>query len=417
MVVRANILTMKRDLTLAGLLLCTALLPVRLEAASCDALPIPTSRVRTVRSAAELQDAVRTARADSTIVLEDGTYDLPATLEVQVPGLTIRGRSADPARTVIRGSGMAGDGVGVALAVGAPRVTVAQLSIGLVRFHSVQVRGEAGAHAVRIYHVRLFDAGQQLLKGSFAPNGQTADGGRVECSTFEYTDHAPSDYTNGIDLIGMKDWVIRDNRFLRIRGPREKGWSAGPAILAWGNSEGTIIERNVVIDCFRGIALGLGPGAFKQPRGGPTQVDHRGGVIRNNVVVNLNPWADEGIEVNAAPDVRVEFNTVLIEGQLPWSISIRFPQAAAVVRNNLTSRRILSRDGGSVKPEGNVDGATLTWFIDVAAGNLRLVGTATRAIDTGVPVTDLTEDFDGLPRTVGQRPDAGAFEYQRRQPG
>lgn len=407
---------MKLHPALPALLLCVALAPTRVDAASCDALPMPTSRVRTVRSAADLQDAVRAARADSTIVLEEGTYDLAGTLEVQVPGLTIRGRSADPAKTIIRGSGMLGDGVGVALAIGAPRVTVAHLSIGLVRFHGIQVRGEAGAHAARIYGVRLFDAGQQLLKGSFAPNGQTADQGRVECSTFEYTDHAPSDYTNGIDLIGMKDWVIRDNRFLRIRGPRETRSFAGPAILAWGNSEGTIVERNVVIDCFRGIALGLGPGAFNQPRGGPTQVDHRGGLIRNNVVVNLNHWADEGIEANAAPDVRVEFNTVLVEGQLQWSISLRFPQTTAVVRNNLTSRRILSRNGGNFQPEGNVEGATRTWFVDAAAGNLRLLATATKAIDVGVPVNDLAEDFDGLPRTVGVRPDAGAFEYQERRP-
>jgi hypothetical protein len=227
----------------------------------------------------------------------------------------------------------------------------------------------------------------------------------------------PSDYTDGVDLIGTKDWVIRDNRFLRIRGPREKRWSAGPAILAWGNSEGTIVERNVIIDCFRGIALGLGPGAFSQPRGGPTQVDHRGGIIRNNVVVNLNSWADEGIEVNAAPDVRIEFNTVFLEGELPWSISIRFPQSSASVRNNLSSRRVISRNGGTLNVEGNVADAERSWFVDAAAGNLRLLETATRAIDAGVPVSEVADDFDGLPRTVGKQPDAGAFEFQgRRQP-
>ena len=405
---------MRIELAHVRLILCVALVPTGLEAARCEPLPMPTGRVRTVRSAAALEDAVRTARADSAIVLEDGTYELSATLEIRTPGLTLRGRSDDATRTVIRGGGMTRDGVGVALAVAASGVTIAHLSVGLTRFHGIQVRGEAGASRLRVYDVRLFDTGQQLLKGSFAPNGRTADEGRVECSTFEYSDHAPSDYTDGIDLIGTKDWVIRDNRFLRIRGPGENGWRSGPAILVWGNSEGTVVERNIVLDCFRGIALGLGPGAFSTPRGGRTQVDHRGGLIRHNAVVNLNAWADEGIEVNAAPDVKVEFNTVLVEGGLSWSISVRFPQTSAEVRNNLTSRDVLSRDDGRLQPEGNVDGADGTWFVDAPSGNLRLVGTGVRAIDAGVPIEGVAEDFDGLPRISGERPDAGAFEYQAR---
>ncbi len=399
-----------------GLMMCVAVLPAEARAAPCEPLPMPEGRVRVVRSPGQLEDAVRDARRDSTIVVEDGVYEISGTLDLRVSGVTLRGRSADPSKTIIKGRGMSEGSVGVALAVGAPGVTIAHLSVGLVRYHGIQVRGEAGASNVRVYAVRVFDTGQQLLKGSFAPNGRTADDGVVECSTFEYSDHAPSDYTNGIDLIGTKDWVIRDNRFVRIRGPRDKRWSAGPAILAWGHAEGTVVERNVVIDCFRGIALGLGPGAFSTPRGGPTEVDHRGGLIRQNVVVNLNDWADEGIEANAAPDVRIEFNTVLVEGSLPWSISVRFPQTSGVVRNNLTARRILFRDSGSATLEGNVEGAAPSWFLDASSGNLRLAGTAARAIDAGVPVSEPQEDFDGLPRAVGERPDAGAFEYQGPRP-
>jgi hypothetical protein len=182
----------------------------------------------------------------------------------------------------------------------------------------------------------------------------------------------------------------------------------------WGGSEGTVVERNVIVDSFRGIALGLGPGAFSQPRGGG-QADHRGGLIRQNVVVNLNAWADEGIEANAAPDVRVEFNTVVVEGQLSWSISLRFPQTSATVRNNLTSRRVLSRNDGRFTNEGNVEGATREWFVDAATGNLRLSRAATRAIDAGVPMGEVTQDFDGRARVVGRRPDAGAFEFQGRE--
>jgi len=63
------------------------------------------------------------------------------------------------------------------------------------------------------------------------------------------------------------------------------------------------------------------------------------------VIVNSAPWADEGIEVNAARGVLIERNTVLTEGRLPWSISIRFRDSDALVRQNVTSRPVQLRDG------------------------------------------------------------------------
>jgi hypothetical protein len=50
-------------------------------------------------------------------------------------------------------------------------------------------------------------------------------------------------------------------------------------------------------------------------------------------------------------------------------------------------------------------------FIDI----LIRLETATRAIEAGVQVSEVAEDFDGLPRTVGSQPDAGAFELQARR--
>jgi hypothetical protein len=107
-----------------------------------------------------------------------------------------------------------------------------------------------------------------------------------------------------------------------------------------------------VVDCFRGIALGLGPGVFTTPRDGDKSVDHKGGVIRNNVVANLNSWANEGIEANAAPGVRIEHNTVFVEGSLPWAISTRFPITTGTVQNNLSNHAATSRG----RLEGRQDG-------------------------------------------------------------
>jgi hypothetical protein len=295
----------------------------------------------------------------------------------------IRGATRDRADVVLHGSGMDERQIGVAISIDASDVTVADLTIRDVGYHGVQVRGENGISRVLIQNVRITDTGQQLLKGS-TDGVRHSDSVVVACSTFSYSDHAPSNYTNGVDVLGGTDWVVRDSRFLRIHGPASDGFSAGPAILFWANASGTQVERNVVIDCFRGIALGLGPGVSGRfARDSERDFDHQGGVIRNNVVVNLNPWADEGIEANAAGSVTVDRNTVVTAGALPWAISLRFPRTKASVLNNLTSKPPQLRNGAEANLSGNVAGAVAEWFVDVASGDVRLTQSSL-APDAGV---------------------------------
>jgi hypothetical protein len=253
------------------------------------------------------------------------------------------------------------------------------------------------------------------VKGSTSGNGKSADRGLIACSTFLYTDHAPSDYTNGVDILSATGWVVRDNYFHRIRGPRESGYSCGPAILFWVGCRDTVVERNLLLDCYRGIALGLVARSQKPSPEGAEPHDHRGGVIRSNIVCNLNDWADEGIEVNDAPGLRIEHNTVLVEGKVPWSISVRFPDTQALVRNNLTNRQILLRDGGRAEQQGNVTSAKADWFTDPSRGILRLRRRDLEAVDAGVPIPDFPTDFDRAPRSIGKAPDAGAFEVSADQ--
>jgi hypothetical protein len=133
-------------------------------------------------------------------------------------------------------------------------------------------------------------------------------------------------------------------------------------------------------------------------------------VVRNNVIVNLNRWADEPIEANAARDVRIEHNTIFVEGLTPWSIEVRFAASDALVRNNLTNHRIFLRDGGRANLDGNVMSARRSWFIDVPRADMRLTPDGRPAVDAGVPIPDATEDFDRTARPAGRAPDAGAFE-------
>jgi hypothetical protein len=351
----------------------------------------------------ELVKAVARARSGDTILVDDGIYHLSRPIVLRTPGVTLRGRSGDRDRVVLRGQGLTELDVGVAVAIGASDVTVADLTIGWVRFHAIQVRGEAAPQRVVIHNVRLADTGQQLLKGSTAHDARRAVDGLIACSLFEYSDAAPSDYTNGIDMLAADRWTVRDNVIRRVRGPVPSR-SAGPAILFWAGSRQIVIERNLVLDSFRGIAAGLKPQSY-----GPDVEDCS---IRNNVVVNLEPWADEGIEANAARDVRIHHNTVLVEGTLPWSVSVRYPDTAATVQNNLISRRIAGRNGATLSEAGNVDGAQRTWFVDAAGGDFHL-GPGAPMFEGRDPIAEVPTEFDGRVRSADHGITAGAFERAR----
>ena len=375
--------------------------------ARCGWSPPGTNVTLTVRTVNELRKAVSRAKPGTTILLEDGVYHLNGVqLDITVSGLVLRGKKGQQSRAHIRGRGM--DERMVAISVSAPGVTLADVTISHVGFHGIQVRGESGASGVTIHHVHIRDTGQQLIKGSAAQGGKPCRDGLVGCSTLEYTDSAPSDYTNGIDVINGEHWVVRDNILRRIRGPRGQGYRAGPAILFWGGSRDTVVERNWLVDCFRGIALGL----LQTQENALDRLDHQGGLIRRNAICNLNSWADEAIEVNASPGAKVEHNTVLVEGKVPWSISIRFATANARVWNNLSNHPVVPRDGAKADQKTNVVTAQRDWFVDSARGDLRLIRGDSPAIDAGTVIADDRQSTDRQPLFVGSAPDVGAFEYR-----
>lgn len=381
----------------------------------CGWAPPEAKVIRTASSVAELRKLVDQASPGTTILLEDGKYVLDRMLDISRSDIVLCGKSGDPTKVVLCGEGMLEKTVGVAISISAPRVTIADLTASNVGYHGVQVRGEKGASGTVLHNIRILDTGQQLIKGSVGEDGVYADDCVVACSYLGFTDSAPGSYTNGVDVLAGKGWHVRDNEIVNIRGPRTKGWEAGPAILFWANSMDTVVERNLILDCYRGIAFGLGPGASKLRRGGENAFDHQGGVIRNNVVLNLNPWADEAIEANAARDFRIQHNTVLVEGACNWSIGVRFDSSSGTVQNNLSSRRILFRNGGKAALEGNVAPCAHDWFVEAEKGNLRLSRGDSAAIDAGIPLPGLETDFDGQPRIFGARPDAGAFEHVKRK--
>ncbi|MFQ5459417.1 MAG: hypothetical protein ACE5EL_01345, partial [Anaerolineae bacterium] len=222
--------------------------------------PSPGDVVR-VSTAANIVAAVRGMVSGRTVVIEAGEYELPATLHLTggLRDVGIRGATGNAGDVVLRGPGMGARGGPVPHGVligDAQDVLVADLTIRDVPYHAVQIQGEQGAQRVRLYDLHLVDAGEQFVKVSTAgPPGPYSDDGIVACSTMEYTDRAPSYYTNGVDVLAGRGWTVRDNVFRRIRAPA--GQLAGPAVLMWRNSIDSVVEGNLFLECDRGIALGL----------------------------------------------------------------------------------------------------------------------------------------------------------------
>lgn len=392
-----------------------------------DAPPLPPPdpaayEIVEVATAQQLADACWNLESDTAIVIAPGVYDLAAVdfpngvdgrLTVgrfgapPISNLQIRGATGDPAEVVLLGAGMLDPIVPFGIQIfTATDVTIADLSIRDVYYHAVAIQGDQGAERVRLYHLRLFDTGQQIVKGS----GGGADDVTIEYSELFYTAGAVehpegsppgSCYTNGIDAIGSARWVVRDNLLRDIRCAN--GELAGPAVLLWQGSSDSRVERNTFLDCSRGVSLGLIGAA-----------DHSGGIVRDNFF-RWETGAAYEVDVpiyTTSPDSRILHNTALTRGEYPNAIEVRFAGATGVVvRHNLLDAAITPRDGATPSVTANSTAAVPTWFRDLAAGDLHLTAAATPIRDQVARLADAIDDFDAVPRPA-TAVDLGADEYR-----
>ena len=390
----------------------------------CPALPAPTGAVVSVSTVDELERAVSEITSGTTILIEDGEYALGRTLHLfgDLRDVAIRGASGDAEAVVLRGPGMESPDFGSVphgvLISDVQRVTIADLTIRDVWYHTVQVQGEQGAKDVTLYNLHLIDSGEQFVKvSSGGPPGPYADGGLVACSRIAYTDRARDDYTNGVDVLAGSDWTVRDTLFERIRAP--VGQLAGPAILMWRNTINSVIERNVFIDCDRGIALGLSSPDLSRARDGEAVYDHQGGIVRNNFVWRTpgSRTGDVGITMNYARDFKVVHNTVVLNDTFPLgAIEYRFESSEGEIANNLSDAPIWQRNGASARLSGNIIDVEPVLFEDAMAGDLHLRASAAAVIDRVPPRDDALDDIDGHARPFGDAADVGADEYVAAEP-
>lgn len=285
-------------------------------------------------------DVIKRANHGDEVLLEDGLYPLNQYAVTINQSITIRSASGNPDDVIIEGQGYTVPAE--ALMVLANNVQIADITVRNVRDHAVAIK--AGMHGTFLYNLNLEDIATGHIKGSKL-NGH----GTIACSRIGYTGSgSQGDYNGGIDLHQARGWHIRDNYFYNIWGDGSgcfidtdcKTYEPGgaPAILLWKGSGDNIVERNVIVNSFRAITLGLG-------------TEYDGGIIRDNLIINTEPGrqgvqgfvpSDGGISLMSASEVIVEQNTILMNHDYLGQIEVR-NGTGNIIRKNVLAKPVWDR--------------------------------------------------------------------------
>jgi len=278
--------------------------------------------------------------------------------------------------------------------------TAKDMTLKRVANHAIQL--QINVDGFTASNIHFLDTGEQMLKIAYDAGNMSAssDNGLVENSLFEYSaGRGPQYYIGGVDVHNGKNWIVRGNTFKNIKSPGDD--IAEFAIHFWSESENTLVERNTIINCDRGIGFGLGD------RG------HIGGIIRNNMIYHDSSegFADVQIGLEDARNSQVYNNTIFMANSYPNAIEYRFSSTTGLqIYNNLTNKMIAERDGASGTTSNNITNAQVSWFVAPSSGNLHLKNSVSSVFDQGRSISGLTNDFDNETRPKGSRIDIGADE-------
>jgi hypothetical protein len=325
--------------------------------------------------------------------------------------IALRSAAGDPTKVTLTGKGWESQAKGDDLVhiARCDGVTIADLTFADCRSYGIKVEAENAPKDIHIYNCRFRDIGVRAIKGSA---GQDPDlravKGSVRYCAFENTKVPPADwlfggdYISAIDMMALEDWTFSENVFRNIQG-RNGGGRA--AIFLWVRSRRVVVERNLILDCDRGVAFG-NPGQSTANVAGDRLAYVTDGILRNNFIVG---GPDCGIELWYAEKIKVLNNTIW-RPERNWSRGIRVGTGTAHtdIVNNLVHGEI-RLEGGDAQLRNNLTGRWENYFVDPASGNLALTPAATRAIDQAVPLPEVTDDIRRRPRP--SRPDLGAWEF------
>lgn len=331
----------------------------------------PPSNMRhvSISSLYDLNQELRNANKTNghvSLDIEDGIYQLGQTLNIKADYISLNSKSGTPENVILQGGKNKNTGLPVLIKVFANHFSIDGITLQNAKAHLIQVAGEHNADYPVIRNCVLQDSYQQLVKISYDKKKRaeiSADFGLIENSTFQYTDGiGPNYYIGGIDLHAGNSWIIRNNKFKDIASPHSA--IAEHAIHAWTNAYNTIVEHNIIEDCDRAIGFGL----FTRKRHPSIIFQHRGGIIRNNLILHKNnndPFADVGIILEDSADTLIENNRIWLEHDYPNAIEYRYRTTHnVIIKNNITNKAIVSMRGGEAELSNNVTNAKHEQVVD-----------------------------------------------------
>jgi hypothetical protein len=379
-------------------------------------LPPPDARAVRVSGVEALFAAVEGAAPGATVLLADGRYDLPRRLDLKTDRLTLRGASGRRERVVLDGKAHGlGELVSISRSSG---VIIADLSIANARWNGFKINSEQGVQDLTIYNCEIHNVWQRGVKGVAVPpkdrDSVRPSRFRVQYCYFhndrakefaddpaDRPDNFNGDYLGGLDVMFAKDWTVSDNVFEGLRGRTGQGRGA---IFFWHESEGCVIERNVIIDCDSGICLG------NSHLPGDLELHARRCVVRNNFITRA---PEQGILADYTADSQIVHNTIHDpQNRLGRLIRLVHRNDGLLVANNLLSGPEVRNESQSrIRLERNVARDLTDFLAAPARGDLHLASPVPDAVDRALVLSGVAEDFDRSPR--GEKPDIGAHEFGR----
>ncbi len=382
-----------------------------------------SGRVIRIDSSSEFLNSLRNADPGDVITLEPGKYRLDRrTISINRAGTVkqpIVVRAESLGEVTLELNSLEG------FLVNAPYWIFENLEIkGVCNSHSYcehafHVVGRGKSFVLRNSRLSEFNAAIKA-NGIDGPDGQRIfpDRALIEDNTFYNTSIRDTrSPVVPLDIVGPDHWIVRGNLVADFSKGRGDQISTGAFIK--GNSSHGVLENNLVICEYShsgGVRLGLSFGGGGTGESASRELDnsveHTGGLVRNNVVMNCS---DVGLYLNKARESTVLNNTFY----RTMGVDVRFEESTAEIRNNILDGRIRSRDGGTfeeshnlVLSKGGIGGLFRSDMQDIFTDPDR----ADFTLKDGERITDqaaghprLQQDLCGNPR--GDYPDIGPFEY------